>query len=367
MTKRYVAVSAIILAAAFLITAAAIGAAQYFAAREAIENAVGAVYAKSPEAAELMLDAIVTGERGDGRLAAGSLGRTERAFGYAVDRLLPRGIWLLILAPAAVSAIAALYLIRRAERRGERIRRDLSSGKPIARDYPEEQMLARLASEAERQREVSRLRDAENRRYVENVAHEIKTPAAGLMLTLDLIETEGATRARLTRARDSAGKIQFYVQELLTLARMRAGKLRLSPERCDLDEIARSAAEAAPGAEYISDAGCEIIGDPNRLYEAIRNLAANAVRHSETGKATVQLTESDDRAVIRVTNPGTLPAEWERYAVGSEDGTSTGIGLSIAREIALRHHGSLSMRGSGGEVTAELSLSKEKLKDKLSL
>ncbi len=103
-----------------------------------------------------------------------------------------------------------------------------------------------------------------------------------------------------------------------------------------------------------------VIGDPDRLEQALQNLAANALRHTPDG-GQITVTSSADSTAVRLTvrdsGPGIppehLPLIFERFykadaARKAADGS--GLGLSIVKAIVERHGGTIAARNDGGAV-----------------
>jgi two-component system sensor histidine kinase BaeS len=109
------------------------------------------------------------------------------------------------------------------------------------------------------------------------------------------------------------------------------------------------------------DAGAAlVVGDPDRLEQALQNLAANALRHiPDSGQITVT-SEPDPagiRLTVRDTGPG-IPAEhlpliFERFYkadAARKAAGGSGLGLSIVKAIVERHGGTIRARNDGGAV-----------------
>jgi signal transduction histidine kinase len=109
----------------------------------------------------------------------------------------------------------------------------------------------------------------------------------------------------------------------------------------------------APGAQ-------EAIGDPDRLEQALQNLAANALRHTpDEGTMALTAERAGDglRLTMRDSGPG-IPAEhlpliFDRFYKGDASRTSgngSGLGLSIVKAIVERHGGTITARNDDGAV-----------------
>ena len=164
------------------------------------------------------------------------------------------------------------------------------------------------------------------------------------------------------------------VDALLDLAEAQSGDLYR--EQVDLGEVVASAlSQLVPeaGAREVDlpeppDALVVVEGDPVLLRQAVSNLLRNAVRHNVAhGGIELELTSTDDRARLRVSNDGPLvPAERleslrEPFVRGSGRGRTRdaghGLGLAIVSAVATAHNGvlELSANPSGG-LTATLDL-----------
>ena len=112
--------------------------------------------------------------------------------------------------------------------------------------------------------------------------------------------------------------------------------------------------------------GAVINGDRTRVREAVQNLIVNAAKHKRTGEpVTVRLESTGLDTAIRIgvgVGGSAKSAVIERYAVGEEDGTSSGIGLSLAQAVAGRHSGKLNVRWDDEGSEAELIIPVFKLK-----
>lgn len=173
-----------------------------------------------------------------------------------------------------------------------------------------------------------RLRD--ERRFTADVAHELRTPVGGLLVTADLLpdgETEDLLRARV---RDLRG----LVEDLLEVSRLDAGAERAVRARVPLGAVvAEAVTRTGLGTEVdVTGQGEHVETDPRRLERIVGNLVVNAHRH---GKGPVRVTVEDRTVVVRDHGPG-FPAELlsngpRRFQTGAtERGTGHGLGLTIA-------------------------------------
>jgi signal transduction histidine kinase len=280
---------------------------------------------------------------------------------------------LLVAVPASTAVLAGLVwlLVGRVLRPVEAIRTqvDTISASRLDRRVPEpptadevarlahtmNAMLDRLAGSAEQQR-----------RFVADAAHELRSPLARVRAELEVDRAHPAVAdLPVTHASVLAEtvRLQQLVDDLLLLARGDAGALDIARAvPVDLDDVVEQQAAArrgtgGPRIETRGVAPVQVLGNGAQLGRAVGNLLDNAVRHA---RATVTVTldgGTDGAAVLTVADdgPGVPPdaheVVFERFtrlddARSARDG-GTGLGLAIARDIAERHGGTLTLADDG--------------------
>jgi two-component system, OmpR family, sensor histidine kinase TctE len=196
---------------------------------------------------------------------------------------------------------------------------------------------------------------SQEKRFLNDAAHQLRTPLAGLISQTELAmqETEPvALQQRLVKVHTGAQRSAHLVHQLLSLARTEA-EVALRP--VDVAALAREVArEWTPRALAADiDLGYEgedklmAAGDKLLLREALNNLIDNALRYTGQGsKVTLRARFQDDHCVLEVEDNGpglsTTDREhmFERFWRASELPGGCGLGLSIVSEIAKRHGGS---------------------------
>lgn len=225
-----------------------------------------------------------------------------------------------------------------------------------------------------REHEEERRRFSEQRVHVLAVtAHELRNPttvidgSAGALLAEWDTLTDDERADLLYAIRNGADRLRRLASDLSSAARSSGDTLPQRIEEVSLTDALRSAAARAQTAG--KDVGVEseipeevlFPADPIRLAQALDNLIENAVRH---GRPPICVTGAVDDAVrIRVTDAGHgVPAElvphlFERFA-GSSASVGAGLGLYLAREIALRHGGDVSYHApaDGSPTAFEITL-----------
>ena len=196
----------------------------------------------------------------------------------------------------------------------------------------------------------------QEKRFLSDAAHQLRTPLAGLIgqTELALRETDpAALQERLQKVHAGALRSAHLVQQMLSLARTEAD-INLAP--LDLAALAREVArENTPRAltlgidlGYEGDENLAVLGEKLLLREALSNLVDNALNYAGRG-ATVTLRgiKSAGEAVIEVEDNGPglaedeLPRVFERFWRASEVQGGCGLGLAIVEGIVQRHGGTV--------------------------
>ena len=194
----------------------------------------------------------------------------------------------------------------------------------------------------------------QEKRFINDAAHQLRTPLAGLISQVELAQRENgdpALGARLAKVRTGAERSAHLVHQLLTLARTETTARR---EPLDLATLAREVArEWTPRAVAAGvDLGFEgeehrpVQGDALQLREAMANLIDNALRYTPRGSAVTLKVEAEGertRLLVEDNGPGLSPDDmphvFQRFWRASEQPGGCGLGLAIVREIAQRHGG----------------------------
>jgi signal transduction histidine kinase len=210
---------------------------------------------------------------------------------------------------------------------------------------------------------------ANQRRFVADASHELRTPVATVCAEADVTlgaETrpEAEYRESLHVVRDAGRRLSRVVEDLFLLARIDAGHLPVAQEPLYLDElvtdVARSlralAQSRAVRIEVAQGIEAPLVGDEALLGRLLLNLMDNAIKHSpENGVVRVRLWSAEGAYHVEVSDQGGgVPAEvreqiFERFFRVDQSRSHTdrsatggaGLGLSIARWIAEAHGGAL--------------------------
>src|SRR5215204_2611977 len=278
--------------------------------------------------------------------------------------LLVGGAYL--LTRAALSPVEAV--VRAA---GEMSEGDLSRRLPVANPKDEigrltttiNALLARLEVAFTRLEETL----SRQRGFAADASHELRTPLTSIsgharMLDEWALDTDKETARRsVGTIREEAGKMRSLIESLLTLTRGDEGA-PMEVGRYDLGALAKEATETAASGrvpvEFVP-IGHEITAtfDRERVMQVASILLDNAVKYTpDGGSVKVRVEEEDGGVALAVSDTGVgiseeqLPLIFERFyradAARAEEGV--GLGLSIARQIAEAHGGTIEARSKLG-------------------
>jgi two-component system sensor histidine kinase KdpD len=225
--------------------------------------------------------------------------------------------------------------------------------------------VAGAAREAAALREADRMKDA----LLASVSHDLRTPLTTIKALAHDIRVEGDERAAVIEG--ETDRLTRLVADLLDLSRLQGGALRLDIQLTAADELLESVAQAVtglPGAERLrmslDSTEPLLIGrfDIVHSARALANLVANALAYSaEESPVDVTAARDADWLVFAVADRGRGIPDPERErifdafhrgpaVIGNTRGS--GLGLSIARQLAEAQHGSIAVepREGGGSV-----------------
>ncbi|MDT0341381.1 sensor histidine kinase [Streptomyces litchfieldiae] len=240
---------------------------------------------------------------------------------------------------------------------------DLSRRVPEPATQDEIGRLARTTNETLAALETSVERQ---RRFVADASHELRSPIASLRTQLEVGEAHPELLDLPGAVKDTV-RLQDLAADLLLLARLDAGERPLSGEVELAGLVTKELARRRAGDRHpVRLAGAEevtVTGSRGQLLRVLGNLLDNAQRHA-AGAVRVSLRREDGEAVLEVADDGAGVPEpdreriFERFvrlddARSREDG-GAGLGLAIARDVAARHGGSLTVHDApeGGALFA---------------
>jgi signal transduction histidine kinase len=218
------------------------------------------------------------------------------------------------------------------------------------------------------------------REFTLNASHELKTPLTILSGEIQAMlvdpRTQPEQREALAGQLEEVQRLARIVDDLGLLTKADAGLVRLSQAEISWEELVREVqadAEALALAKRIRVEcsvcdGVTVTGDRDRLRQLLLNLVDNAVKYNvPDGRVRISLRRDGSSAEVRIANTGpgipatSLPRVFDRFYRGENamalQVEGSGLGLSLARWIAVSHGGELTLKSSpDGETEAMVRL-----------
>jgi signal transduction histidine kinase len=226
---------------------------------------------------------------------------------------------------------------------------------------------ARLRSTEAALRHAVRARDV----FLSIASHELRTPLQSLQLVLDGLIRNGDrpptpdhVARKLDIMRSQIQRLGLLVDNLLTVSRMASGGLSLDPDEVDLGQVVRDVLDrlqpvaVRAGVSFHLQADDDLAGqwDALRLEEIVSNLISNAIKFGRGGAVEVALEDHGDQVQMTVRDhgigisPDDLMRIFERFERAAEKTYGgIGMGLWIARQLAVAHGGGIEVKSSPGE------------------
>ncbi|MEU5428210.1 HAMP domain-containing sensor histidine kinase [Streptomyces olivoreticuli] len=275
---------------------------------------------------------------GDGKVLSVSAPYPDRD---PLQKALDKALLVAGAATVALMAVVAWFvaqsLSRRLRHSAAAARRIAAGGAPDAeallaggRDEVAElgrsvhHMAASLAARVEAERE-----------FTADVAHELRTPVAGLVASAELLPHPRAVEM----VRERAQTMRSLVEDLLEVSRLDSGVERAQLDPVELPSLVRGIVKRARGQRGVDDVSVEVVGegrivatDARRVERILVNILGNAAKH---GKPPIEIRVEGTRIVVR-DHGGGYPPELvdqgpRRFRTAApERGTGHGLGLTIA-------------------------------------
>jgi len=208
--------------------------------------------------------------------------------------------------------------------------------------------------------------------FLSTLSHEMRTPLnavlgwARILLDRQTLDHALVQRALQVIERNASAQTKM-IDDMLDMARIVSGKLRLEMKTVDIVSIVIAAVDVImPSADarkiavrtHLDPKTPLIVGDPDRLQQVIVNLLSNAVKFTDVGGSIeVRLDISDTEVCLVVKDTGRgidsafLPHVFERFRQGDASSTrrhgGLGLGLALVRDLVELHGGSVSAQSAG--------------------
>ena len=246
----------------------------------------------------------------------------------------------------------------------------------ILRDISEQKLLeARLEHARQEAAAASQAKDL----FLATISHELRTPLNAIlgwarMLAAGDLDPETAARAIAVIERNADSQARL-IEDLLDVARITTGKLRLDLRPIELVSVVERAVDVVrPAADAkgvrlhvaLDHRAGPVMGDADRLQQAVWNLLTNAIKFTPRGgRVQIFLTRVDSHVEIRVSDSGigiaadALPHVFDRFVQGrhaSGGQQGLGLGLTLARHLVELHGGTLVAESPGKDEGAQFSI-----------
>ncbi len=211
------------------------------------------------------------------------------------------------------------------------------------------------------------------------LGHDLRNPLGAIMMSAALITSKGAD-AKITKASlrilSSAERMKRMVNDLLDLTRTSLGAgIPIAPQSVDLEALCEEMVAELQAfhpeclIDFQSEGDLRGTWDRGRLAQVLSNLIRNAIQHGKRGTPVRIVAKAVEEGVlIEVQNQGDpiprrlLPRIFDPMVRGAQEpgnydgSTSLGLGLHIAREVAVAHGGGITVKSARGVTTFSVSL-----------
>lgn len=239
--------------------------------------------------------------------------------------------------------------------------------------------------------------DEAKSKFVAHVSHELRTPLLSIQESLFLLlgkevgEITPEQEKFLSIAQRNISRLSRLVNDLLDVAKLEAGKIELHPIPLELRDMVHHVVETvriwAEGKgvaieEVYPEKPIQMVVDPDRLTQVVTNLLGNAIKFTpEGGKISVEINpdqlapgmDEEPGVAVSVQDSGIgIPKQdqkrifekFEQVSLASPQGvSSTGLGLTIAKEIVELHGGRIWVNSNEGEGSRFTFVIPRRLKD----
>jgi two-component system CheB/CheR fusion protein len=234
-----------------------------------------------------------------------------------------------------------------------------------------EQRLRTANVVAEESRLVAERANSAKDDFVAVVSHELRSPLNTISLWAQILDKDKPTGAALDEGLQailrSSRRQQQLIDDLLDVARMGSGKLRVSMRPTRLTDVVEAALESIRPAAQARGVALEqrlgqdvgvVRADPDRLEQVVLNLLNNAVKFTPSGgTVTIAMRREADTVVMEVADTGIgikpefiarIFSPFSQAEVGAARAHSgLGLGLAISKQLVEQHNGSITVHSDG--------------------
>lgn len=239
----------------------------------------------------------------------------------------------------------------------------------------------KLKKQLENEQEYNKQQYQKMHDFIENIAHQIKTPLAVITMKLEMLQADSSQAALISDCTGNAFRIKAFIKELLDISRFEAGKVIIARDEIEAASLIEESINSSSVDReiVISNYGKESLhmyADEGWLMESFINLIDNSgsyVKDSVDGRIYIDVDRCEDDCIITIADNGVgLNDEvfnniFNRFETeGKAQDFRAGIGLNLSKLIVEAHHGTIkagnSERYGGAEFVVTLPMYKLKTK-----
>lgn len=230
----------------------------------------------------------------------------------------------------------------------------------------------RLLEKHQKMKAGSRRAEAASRKMLANISHDLKTPMTVVLGYLEIMQMNGtAARDMLKKTEQKAQNVMELMNHFFTLAKLESGDLELELGQVDIVEICREGVldfyEILTGSGFqveidLPETAVYVWGDPEAIQRILYNLISNVIRYGKDGKYLgVFLRTDHENVYLDVADKGKgieksfADSVFDRLFTmedsRSRDIQGNGLGLTIAKNLALQQGGDLTLESTPWEKT----------------
>lgn len=219
-----------------------------------------------------------------------------------------------------------------------------------------------LKEELNKEQEYNKIQYKKMQEFVENIAHQIKTPLSVITMKLEMIQelcgiNEDICRL-ITDCTKNTFKIKMFIKKLLDISRIESGKITLSSDEIVIDYIVEESVECSvDDKQKVSvnygneDRHRKMYADEGWLLEALINVISNCYEHinqKKGGMVYIDISSNSEVCMITISDNGDgiqdcdVAGIFDRFmSRKSQDEFHAGIGLNLSKHIIEAHHGNI--------------------------
>lgn len=216
-----------------------------------------------------------------------------------------------------------------------------------------------LKEELNKEQEYNKIQYKKMQEFVENIAHQIKTPLSVITMKLEMIQelcgiNEDICRL-ITDCTKNTFKIKMFIKKLLDISRIESGKITLSSDEIVIDYIVEESVECSvDDKQKVSvnygneDRHRKMYADEGWLLEALINVISNCYEHinqKKGGMVYIDISSNSEVCMITISDNGDgiqdcdVAGIFDRFmSRKSQDEFHAGIGLNLSKLIIEAHH-----------------------------